>query len=79
MVFLWFSYGFPMVFIGSMTHPVLNVCTRFLVAFDVDFATVIELADPTYQSPCFAKGPGSVEMLGHFPYVSGWKSSYFPW
>ena len=24
---------------------------RFLVAFDVDFATVIELADPTYQSP----------------------------
>ena len=28
---------------------------RFLVAFDVDFATVIELADSTYQSPSKAQ------------------------
>eukprot|EP00435_Cladocopium_sp_Y103_P028931 s2473_g7.t1 len=36
---------------NECAEHVIEALNMFLVAFDVDFATVIELADPTYQSP----------------------------
>ena len=50
----------PMISVGCRLTPRLTWiltpcganCLRFLVAFDVDFAAVIELADPSYSSPC---------------------------
>lgn len=39
---------------------------RFLVAFDVDFATVIELADSTYQSPSRAQGESRKNNWGKY-------------
>ena len=58
---------FPEV-VGSRRTGVLEL--RFLVAFDVDFATVIELADSTYQSPSRAQGVFSGNQLGE---VLGWE------